>query len=117
MKHFNQQYYRFALLPFLILFINSCSSVSYDKIYPTLLDGKYDSEFPYKGCSDQLEQISKSIKRINSTAFYRTYTFDQSDKLTLYDINSDNISNLAVIEGYADQSSSGTATIIYSEIG
>jgi hypothetical protein len=117
MKYFNHQNFRFVLLPFLVLFIISCSSVTYEKIYPTLQDGKYDSEFPYKGCSDQLEEISITTKRINSTAFYKTYTFNQSDKFKLDEIRSDNISELAVTEGYADQTSSGTGTIIYSGIG
>ena len=58
MKNSNFKCYQFVILPFLVLFITSCSSVTYEKIYPTLQDGKYDSEFPYKGCSDQLEEIS-----------------------------------------------------------
>jgi len=117
MKYFNQQYFRLVVLPFLVLFITSCSSVTYEKIYPTLQDGKYDSEFPYKGCSEQLEEISITTKRINSTAFYKTYTFNKSHKLKLDEIRSDNISELAVTEGYADQTSSGTGTIIYFGIG
>jgi len=116
MKYFNQQYFRLIFLPFLALFITSCSSVTYEKIYPTLQDGKYDSEFPYKGCSDQLEEISITTKRINSTAFYKTYTFNQSDKLELDEIRSGNILDIAATEGYADQSSSGTGTIIFSGI-
>ena len=48
----------------------SCSSTSiYDNIYPTLNDGKYDSEFPYKNSSEQLENISNSVHMINSIAF------------------------------------------------
>jgi len=116
MKYLNQQYFRLIFLPFLALFITSCSSVTYEKIYPTLQDGKYDSEFPYKGCSDQLEEISITTKRINSTAFYKTYTFNQSDKLELDEIRSGNILDIAATEGYADQSSSGTGTIIFSGI-
>ncbi len=117
MKYFSQKHFRFVVLPFLVLFIISCSSVTYEKIYPTLQDGKYDSEFPYKGCSDQLEEISITTKRIHSTAFYKTYTFNPSHKLKLDEIMSDNLSELAVTEGYADQTSSGTGTIIYSGIG
>ena len=117
MNNSNFKYYRFVILPVLILIITSCSSVTYEKIYPTLQDGKYDSEFPYKGCSDQLEEISWSIKRITSTAFYKTYTFSKSDNFKLDEIINGNILELAETEGYADQSSSGTGTIIYSGIG
>ncbi len=102
---------------FLILILASCSSVTYEKVYPTLLDGKYDSEFPYKGCSEQLKEISITTKRINSTAIYKTYTFSQSTPITAENFISGNIDNVAITEGYADQSSSGTATIIYSGIG
>ncbi len=117
MKNSNFKYYQFVILPFLVLLITSCSSVTYEKIFPTLRDGKYDSEFPYKGCSDQLEEISVTTKRVNSTAFYKTYTFNQSNQLKLDEIKNGNVSELALTEGYADQSSSGTATIIYSGIG
>jgi hypothetical protein len=109
--------YQFVILSFLVLLINSCSPVTYEKIYPTLQDGKYDSEFPYRGCSDQLEEISWSIKRITSTAFYKTYTFNPSHQLKFDQISASNITELAVSEGYADQSSSGTGAIIYSGIG
>lgn len=99
-------------------FINtSCSSVTYDKIYPTLQDGKYDSEFPYKGSSEELEEISSTIHRVNSTAFYRTYTFNQNDKIKRSELQSEQTFDKSVSTGYADQTSSGTATIIYSAEG
>lgn len=117
MKKINVKCCPFIALSLLVLFTFSCSSVTYEKVYPTLQDGKYDSEFPYKNCSSQLEEISISTKRVNSTAFYKTYTFDQSRELRLSEIISGNIDELAVTEGYVDQSSSGTGTIIYSSIG
>ncbi len=46
----------------IILFLlSACSAVSYKEIYPTLADGKYDSEFPYKGASDELREISATV--------------------------------------------------------
>jgi len=59
-----------SLLSFLIitqLILISCSSGTYEKIYPTLMDGKYDSEFPYRGSSEELEKISQSVQRIKTT--------------------------------------------------
>lgn len=97
--------------------LNSCSTVTYETIYPTLKDGKYDSEFPYRGSSSELEAISHSVKRINSTCFYRTYIFNQSEKLTLENIRDKSLEDLALETGYADQSSAGTATIIYYSDG
>ena len=57
----------------ILLELSGCSTVSYETIYPTLKDGKYDSEFPYKSTSDELNKISESIHRVNSTAFYKIY--------------------------------------------
>jgi len=104
--------YTVFLLLFVFLF-SSCSSVSYESIYPTLKDGKYDSEFPYRGSSEELESVSQCVKRINSTCFFKTYIFNQSDNITLKDIKEKPLDDLAAETGYADQSSAGTGTIIY----
>ncbi len=101
----------------LYLIHSGCSTLSYSDIYPTLRDGKYDSEFPYKGASDELREISKSIHRINSTAFYKTYLFDKETKLTKIDLRSADLSKFAISEGYADQSSSGTGTSVFFSEG
>jgi hypothetical protein len=92
------------------LFLFACSTVSYQEIYPTLADGKYDSEFPYKGASDELREISSTVHRINSSVFYKTYTFEESTNLTLDNLKSTNLRSVAISEGYADQSNSGTGT-------
>ena len=99
------------------LILISCSTATYEKVYPTLLDGKYDSEFPYRGASDELESISQTVQRVNSTGFYKTYLFSPSNKITVEDLQNNPIENLADKTGYADQSSSGTGTIIYYNEG
>jgi len=106
-----------AYVIFIPLFISACSTASYKEIYPTLADGKYDSEFPYKGASDELREISSTIKRIHSSVFYKTYTFDENSNLTLENLKNTNLRSIAISEGYADQSSSGTGTIIYFNEG
>jgi len=95
----------------------SCSTVTYKEIFPTLQDGKYDSEFPYKGASDELRTISNTVHRINSTAFYKSYLFDLSTALTRNKIKTTNLSEITISEGYADQSRSGTGTSIYFNEG
>jgi len=79
---------KLSLFSILILFltINSCSTVSYEAVYPTLGDGKYDSEFPYKGSSDELERITQTVQRITSTGFYKTYFFELEDEVTIEQI-------------------------------
>lgn len=99
------------------IFFLSCSSVSYDSIYPTLKDGKYDSEFPYRSTSAELQKISETIQRIIASAFYRVYIFDENNKYTIEDLRKEKIQKLAVREILIDNSSSGTALVIYSENG
>ncbi len=102
---------------FISLFLSTCSTVSYKEVYPTLADGKYDSEFPYKGASDELREISSSVQRVHSSVYYKTYTFDENSNLTLDNLKNTNLQNIAISEGYADQTNSGTGTIIYSNEG
>ncbi|MBK9097256.1 MAG: trypsin-like peptidase domain-containing protein [bacterium] len=99
------------------LMINSCSTVSYQEIYPILADGKYDSEFPYKGASNELRQISSTVRRINSSVIYKTYTFDAESKLTLSNLKDIKLRDIAISEGYADQNNSGTGTVVYFNEG
>lgn len=99
------------------IFLLSCSSVSYDSIYPTLKDGRYDSEFPYRSTSAELQKISETIQRIIASAFYRVYIFDESNNYTIEDLAKEKIQKLAAREILIDNSSSGTALVIYSENG
>jgi hypothetical protein len=110
---------RFGLphLLILLLIFYSCSTVSYETVYPTLRDGKYDSEFPYKGSSDELESITQTVQRITSTGFYKTYFFDRADEITLEKIRNSSPKELSTQSGLADQSTSGTATIIHHNEG
>lgn len=96
---------------------SSCSFTTYEKVYPTLGDGKYDSEFPYKSTSEELNKISETLQRVNTTAFYKIYLFDEKDNFNINDLNNKNFSDIAVKEALADNSSSGTAVTVYSENG
>jgi len=106
---------KLSLLLILVPLI-SCSSV-YETVYPTLNDGKYDSEFPYKNSSAQLEEISNSIKLLNSIAFYTSYIFPEDKQLKLPDLRGKDYKEIASEEIYFNRSASGTATIIYEDRG
>ncbi|QQS35426.1 MAG: trypsin-like peptidase domain-containing protein [Ignavibacteriales bacterium] len=103
------------LLLFVMLMNYSCSTVTYKTIFPTLDDGKYDSEFPYKGSSAELEEIGQSVYRINSTAFYYTYIFDTESKLRMSEVTEDVLKNRAIKTALYDQTAAGTATLISTE--
>jgi hypothetical protein len=99
-----------------IFLLSSCStSAIYEKVYPTLSDKKYDSEFPYNSCSEQLEEISNSVKLITCIAYYESYVFTEEMKLTSADIKKTDLKSMSARIINYDNSSSGTATVIYAE--
>jgi len=100
-----------------LVFISCSTNSLYQKVYPTLLDGKYDSEFPYRNCSNELEEISNSIKLVNSIAFYTSYIFDEKSKVTLSDINLINYEKTSVKEILFNRTASCSATIILENNG
>lgn len=102
--------------PLIFLSFIACSSQSvYEKVYPTLSDSKYDSEFPYKSCSKQLEEISRSIKLVTSIAYYTSYVFAEEMKLTSDEIKNTDLKLKSVKTINYNNTSSGTATVVYSQ--
>ena len=91
----------------------SCTKKIYDVVYPTLNDGRYDSGFPYKNASEQLEEISNSVKMLNYIAFYKAYIFSENQEMLQSDINKKKIKDKAIDIAYFNETVSGTATIIF----
>jgi hypothetical protein len=93
--------------------VASCSPTTYKEVYPTLIDGRYDSEFPYRSCSQQLETIGQSVVLLSSLAYYRSYSFGFDEKLTTATIGE------AAIKGRKStvelSQIAGTATVIASD--
>lgn len=90
------------------------SCTTYRAVFPTLSDGAYDSEFPYKSSSQQLEQIMESVKRVSCIAYYKTYTFHADEKIKLWDVTPELLERYENRSVYTNSSTSGTATVIYS---
>ena len=112
-KIFFSKYFLLVLIILATVFYG-CSSMVYKTAFPTLSDGKYDSEFPYKGSSEELERIGKSVGRINCIAFYKSYVFNSGTNVKVSDITPQFLEKNANNVGYFDKTSSGTGTIIYS---
>jgi len=91
----------------------SCTKTIYDVVYPTLSDGRYDSEFPYRNASQQLEEIANSVKMLNYIAYYKAYYFDENQNMSVDDLQDNKIINQAKDEQYFNETVSGTATIIF----
>lgn len=101
------------LLSMLFIAQTGCTKYIYDVVYPALNDGRYDSEFPYRNASEQLEEISKSVKMLNYIAYYKAYIFSENQKVLQSDINNKEIQNKAIDKVYFNETVSGTATIIF----
>jgi hypothetical protein len=101
---------------FVCLFFTGCSRKIYQVAYPTLSDGKYDSEFPYRNCSTELARISQSVKKLSAIAYYKSYVFDAVSQITVDDIKQKKYRNRAVKEIFYNNSVIGSATVI-SHVG
>ena len=97
----------------ILLTISSCKTLTYDAVYPTLSDGKYDTEFPYKTCSKQIGEIAKSIKKLHCIAEYKTHIFPHEMMVTADQIDRKLLRNKSVTKKFDSESMIGTATVIY----
>jgi hypothetical protein len=104
---------KWTLLVIVSILLVSCATTSYRDVYPLLNDGKYDSEFPYRGCSDQLERISESIRMLSCIAYYKSYIFPYESKVRYTDLQSPFIKEKANKEIFMNKTASGTATVIF----
>jgi hypothetical protein len=93
----------------------SCSLTTYKDVYPTLTDGKYDSEFPYRGCSEQLEKISETVRMVSCIAYYKSWVFPPGTNIRKEDIQYIFFKDKANKEVFLNQTSSGSATVIYCQ--
>ncbi len=101
-----------------LLFISfSCSTVIYKSKTASIQNNAYDSGFPNSNCSKQLEEISQTVYRINSLAFYRVYIFSDTSKIKKPDLTKQVIDSRQVKSTYIDRTSSGTGLLIYSSAG
>ncbi len=95
-----------------LIFLFGCSRRIYEVAYPTLNDGKYDSEFPYKNCSEELKKISQTVRKITSIAYYRSYVFPLENHVVIEDVQNKRFKKKASREIFFNNSVIGTATVI-----
>ncbi len=101
-----------------LLFISfSCSPVIYESSTGFVKGNNYDSGFPNSNSSKQLGEISRTVYRINSLAFYRVFIFSDSSRIKKNDISDQLIQDENVKSTYIDRTSSGTALLLYSSGG
>ena len=98
--------------PFLML---SCSSRVYRDLPPAPVDGLYDSEFPSRRTSTQLEDISESVKMITAIAYYRAFSFTLEEQVRKTGIAPEYLKTREEGSVFINKSLSGTATIVWAE--
>ena len=104
-----------GVMSLLAVMFAGCSQSVYREVYPTLSDGHYDSEFPYRGCSRQLEEISESVNMLSCIAYYRTYFFMPEERVTADKISADLLEARARQSVYINSTASGTLTTLQYE--
>jgi hypothetical protein len=102
----------FLVIILAVICLWGCSRTIYQVAYPTLNDGKYDSEFPYKNASEELEQISLSVRKLSAIAYYKSYVFDENSQIMKSDLKNNEYRRKAVKEVFFNNSVIGSATII-----
>ena len=95
-----------------IALLSVCSHRIYQTVYPTLNDGRYDSEFPYRNCSAELKQIGETVKMVNAVAYYRSYVFAEDRRVRKSQLQLEFIRQNTSEIIYYNQATAGTATII-----
>jgi len=98
----------------LILFAG-CVQKKFEKKYTPLVTGTYDSEFPSKNSSIELEHITHMVTKVFCIVYYKTYQFDQGSKIKQQELVSGDFKKLASTISDSHESYSGTATIISFE--
>jgi len=101
------------LLALVIILLSSCRTYTYKTIFPTLSDGKYDTEFPYRTCSKQIGEIAKSVKKLHCIAEYKTYILPLEEEVTLDMVSKKLLRQKSVMKKFDSESVIGTATIIF----
>ena len=105
-------YKKVLLYLFLALLMVSCKTKEGVTNYVET-DNSYASGFPNKNIYDQLDKVSKTIKRIECLTFYKSYILSEDNPLKKGDLTKENLKKYAVADEITHVSVSGTAIIIY----
>jgi hypothetical protein len=97
---------------FFFLFFSGCMDKKLTVISKGLSDGRYDSEFPSKNASTEIERITHSVKKLYSVSSYTTYQFKKEAKVTAYHLHQGTYKKSAWGVISTNETTFGTATII-----
>lgn len=103
------------LLFFLLLFSFSCKQTETLTDPNSVKNGKYDNCTNGVSISKQIENISKSVKKLNVLEFYKTWHFTKESQFTEEFVKNSDFDNLSSKITISNESVSGTAFVIYYE--
>ncbi len=106
-------YLKYVVLACLVLVLVSCKTNEPVASGSSEADGRYDSEFPDKTVSDQLDEISRTVKKIDCLAFYMTYIFPEGNTIQIDSLTEDDLKKKTSGSAITNKSVSGTVTLTY----
>lgn len=108
------RFYRAFSLVMGLMLLNACA-LRNTPVVTFQADGNYDTEFPAANCAAQIEQAGSSIRLLNSIAYYKSYKFDENQRILLKDIDKNILNTKSEKITYFNNTASGTATVILSD--
>jgi len=105
------------LLLISILILSSCKSTDINNERQIVTNNKYDSEFPSKSVSKELDYISKTVKKLDVLAFYSNYYFPKESNIDIEMISDSILQIFSKNRIITHESVSGTASVIYADDG
>lgn len=104
-----------GLILFLLIVFQSCDTTKLHSGNKSLMaDNKYDSKFPNKSISNDIEKVTLSVHRLNVIAFYLTYEFQPGAMPDASKLHEGNLILQSSSSNMNTQSVAGTATLVYN---
>lgn len=102
------------LLVGLLVSLAACSSekVTRDTERPRRAPRLYDSAFPDRNISPDVQRIFQSVKRIQSTIFYETHIIKPGRMLRGSEVNKVDLDSYTIRKARINQSTAGTAVVL-----
>lgn len=103
---------------YLSLFI-SCSTSKQQAVQTPVIESnnRYDSEFPVKDVSKQLDYLSTTVKKLDCLAFYMSYVFPPGNNVDLNNMDEAALKKVSIGSSVTNESVTGTAIVIYYDGG
>lgn len=106
-------FYKILFYSVLIFTTGCASQIPVEQQQLPEVNNRYDSEFPVKSISKELDFISETIKKLDCIAFYKTYVFAEDNTLDHIGLTKEAIESQTLSSTVTNESVTGTATIIY----